>query len=65
MKSKSAFDAATFNPPEPTAADLAALERADDHQLPPDQYLELLIEVTRNLPASREIDTPFPHPFEL
>ena len=65
MKSKSGFDAQTFDLPEPTAEDLAALERADQHdQMSPDEYLQFLLAVTRNLPA-REREEAWPERFEL
>ena len=66
MRSKSALDPFTFELPEPTAEDLAALERADQRpRLSPVEYLELLNAVTKDLHSSREIDGPWPESFEL
>lgn len=66
MRSKSALDPFTLELPEPTAEDLAALERADQRApLSPQEYLEFLNAVTKDLPPSREIDGPWPEPFEL
>jgi len=65
MKSKSTFDAATFELPEPTAADLIALERADRHALSPEEYLQFLLIMTKDLPSSRELDGSSLEPFEL
>ena len=66
MKSKSALDAYTFDLPEPTPEEVAALERAERRvQLSPEEYLRFLELVTKDLPPSREPDGPWPEPFEL
>ena len=66
MTSKNGSDAAEFNLPEPTAADLVALDRADGGApMDPYEYLEFLVRMTKDLPPSREIDGPWPEPFEL
>ena len=65
MRSKSTLDAYAFDLPEPTPEDLAALERADQHSLTPEEYLQFLLKVTKDLPPSREPDGPWPEPFEL
>lgn len=66
VKSKNAFDAQTLNLPEPTSEDLAALERAGTQTtMAPEEYLQFLVAVTRNLPAPEKRTDSWPEPFEL
>ncbi len=66
MKSKSALDPMTFDLPEPTPEDLVAFERADlGTSMSPEQYLDFLLTVTKDLPASRETNRDTDEPFEL
>ena len=66
MTWKSAFDAATFELPEPSPEDLAALERADQHHsMDSHEYLAFLVRFTKDLPPSGAPDGPWPEPFEL
>ncbi len=65
MRSKNGSDAELANLPEPTAADIAALDRAEQHNvMTQEQYLAFLLALTRDLPASRET-TDADEPFEL
>lgn len=49
-----------------TAADNMALWRARKHDLmSPQEYLDFLLQFTKDLPPTGEIDGPWPHPFEL
>ncbi len=63
MRSKSGSDQELANLPEPTPADIAALDRAEQHNvMDAQQYLAFLLALTRDLPASREVrdsDEPF------
>lgn len=66
MKSKSGLDAYAFDLPEPTAEDLAALERAERRvQLSPEEYLRFIEAMTKDLPADRADDDAGREPFEL
>lgn len=63
MRSKSASELA--NLPEPTAADIAALDRAEQYNvMTQEQYLAFLLALTKDLPASRETNAN-DEPFEL
>ena len=65
MRSKSALDAYALELPEPTAEDLAALERAEQSvQLSPEEYLRFLEVLTEGLPAPERDEGPR-EPFEL
>ena len=65
MRSKSGSDGELANLPEPTAADIAALDRAERHNVMTEkQYLAFLLALTKDLPASRET-TDSDEPFEL
>jgi hypothetical protein len=50
-----------------TADDVAALARARElsYQMDSYEYLEFLLTFTKDVPSSREIDGPWPEPFEL
>lgn len=64
--SKSGFDAYAFDLPEPTAEDLAALERAEARvRLSPEEYLKFLEAMTKDLPSDRAADDSEREPFEL
>lgn len=66
MKSKSALDPYSLELPEPSAEDLAALERAEQRvQLTPQEYLRFLEVMTKDLPASPDRDNRSREPFEL
>ena len=66
MKSKSGLDPYAFNPPEPTAEDLVALERAERRvQLSPKEYLQFIEAMTKDLSADRAADDSDREPFEL
>ena len=65
MRSKSASDGELANLPEPTAADIAALDRAERHNvMTQEEYLAFLLALTKDLAASRETNT-IDEPFEL
>lgn len=65
MRSKSASDGELANLPEPTAEDIAALDRAERHNvMTQDEYLAFLLALTKDLPASRDPNTA-DEPFEL
>jgi hypothetical protein len=66
MTSKSAFDVDTLVFPEPTPADIEALERAEQfNTMSPEEYLQFLLTFTANLPASRETNSDSDEPFVL
>ena len=66
MKSKSTLDPQTFDLPEPTPEDLVALDRADlSTAMSPQDYLDFLLAVTKDLPPSRETNRDTDEPFEL
>lgn len=66
MRSKSASEGELANLPEPTPADVAALERAERHNvMTEDQYLAFLVALTKDRPAARETNTDSDDPFEL
>jgi hypothetical protein len=53
------------NLPEPSPADVAALENAEHHNvMNPKQSLDFLLRVTKDLPASRDTNVD-DEPFEL
>ena len=65
MRSKSGSDDELANLPEPTADDIAALDRAERHNvMTQDEYLAFLLALTKDLPASRDTNTA-DEPFEL
>ena len=66
MRSKNALDPMTLDLPEPTPEDLIALERSDlGTAMSPQQYLDFLLAVTKDLPPSRETSSDIDEPFEL
>jgi hypothetical protein len=66
MTSKSIFDAAALNLPEPTPEDVAALARAEQHNtMTPEESMQFLLQMTANLPASRETNSDSDEPFTL
>jgi hypothetical protein len=66
MKSRSESDAELPNLPEPTAEDVAALERAESYnRLGGNEYFRFLQELTKNLAASRRTNRDTDEPFEL
>ena len=66
MRSKSVFDVETLNLPEPTAEEVAALERVESYnQMSPEDYLQFLLALTKGLPASRETNSDSDEPFTL
>ena len=57
MTSKPELDPYALELPEPTAEDLAALERAERRvQLSPEEYLQFLEAMTKDLPADRTFE---------
>ncbi len=66
MTSKSGFDVDSLNFPEPSPEDLAALERAEQHnQMSSQEYLQFLLTLTKDLPASRETNSDSDEAFTL
>jgi hypothetical protein len=65
MRSKSGSDGELANLPEPTVADVIALENAERHNvMSPRQYLDFLMALTKDLPARRNTNDD-DKPFEL
>lgn len=65
MRSKNGSDGELANLPEPTPADIAALDRAEKHNvMNAEEYLDFLLALTTGVPASRE-NTAADEPFEL
>jgi hypothetical protein len=66
MRSKNGSDRELANLPEPTPADIAALDRAESYNvMDAKQYLAFLLSLTKDLPASRETNTDEDEPFTL
>lgn len=68
MQSKKRVEPIDFEKAVPTTAeDVSALARAREQSYKMDahEYLRFLLQFTEDVPPSREIDGPWPEPFEL
>ena len=66
MNSKSVFDSEAFNPPVPTADDVAALEKVKRFDtMSPNAYLDFLLSMTSSTPGPRETNSDSDEPFTL